>query len=246
MKLIKIFNLILALFLNRKVVKINLEQPLVSFTFDDIPSSAVRGAKLLEQYHKKGTFYIAGGLIANNTNQRFNCKEEDILELLAGKHELGCHTYHHFDASKVTNTMYDDSIQKNQQFMKETFGIEMKSFAYPHGSASPSIKQICNKYYESGRSVISGINLNEADKYLLKANRLYSNSISIKKYKNLIDTNNKQKGWLIFFTHDIGDNPSEYGCTLDYLQEIIEYANKSALILPVNEAMEYIKNTNSP
>lgn len=37
--------------------------PLVSFTFDDVPDSALgAGAAVLEKYEARGTFYIAGGL----------------------------------------------------------------------------------------------------------------------------------------------------------------------------------------
>ncbi|URK86924.1 polysaccharide deacetylase family protein [Rhizobium sp. RCAM05350] len=39
------------------------ERPIVSFTFDDVPDTALtNGAAILEKYGVHGTFYIAGGL----------------------------------------------------------------------------------------------------------------------------------------------------------------------------------------
>lgn len=39
------------------------DAPLVSFTFDDVPDTALHnGAAILERHGVRGTFYIAGGL----------------------------------------------------------------------------------------------------------------------------------------------------------------------------------------
>ncbi|WP_037434922.1 polysaccharide deacetylase family protein, partial [Sinorhizobium fredii] len=47
------------------------EAPLVSFTFDDVPDSALHeGAAILERYDVRGTFYIAGGLAGRVENDR--------------------------------------------------------------------------------------------------------------------------------------------------------------------------------
>ena len=38
-------------------------EPVVTFTFDDVPDSALfKGASILEKHELRGTFYIAGGL----------------------------------------------------------------------------------------------------------------------------------------------------------------------------------------
>jgi peptidoglycan/xylan/chitin deacetylase (PgdA/CDA1 family) len=38
--------------------------PMVSFTFDDVPKSAVTvGAPMLEEYDARGAFQVAGGLV---------------------------------------------------------------------------------------------------------------------------------------------------------------------------------------
>src|SRR5271155_4226260 len=45
-----------------KTLPMSNTRPLVTFTFDDAPESAyASGARLLEQYQARGTFYICGG-----------------------------------------------------------------------------------------------------------------------------------------------------------------------------------------
>ena len=40
-------------------------------------------------------------------------------------------------------------------------------------------------------------------------------------------------------THDVDDNPSPYGCTPGFFEEIVRYAvNSGAVILPVNKTYE--------
>ena len=56
--------------------------------------------------------------------------------------------------------------------------------------------------------------------------------------------NKFKKGWLIFVTHSIEENPSAFGCTPEYFGEIIKYSIESgASVLPVNEVMNSIKQS---
>ena len=55
----------------------------------------------------------------------------------------------------------------------------------------------------------------------------------------MIDRNSLSRGWLIFATHDVTDNPSPYGCTPTFFQGVVDYAAKSgAMLLTVGEACE--------
>jgi hypothetical protein len=44
--------------------RLPVNQPMVSFTFDDVPESAATvGAPMLKDFHGHGTFYVAGSLV---------------------------------------------------------------------------------------------------------------------------------------------------------------------------------------
>lgn len=63
--------------------------PLVSFTFDDVPDSALgAGAAILEKYGVRGTFYIAGGLAGQVEPDRSLITPEGCSELLARGHAM--------------------------------------------------------------------------------------------------------------------------------------------------------------
>ena len=50
------------------------------------------------------------------------------------------------------------------------------------------------------------------------------------------DQNIKSNGWLIFASHDITENPSRYGCSLEFFDKIAGYASRSgAKLLPIGE-----------
>jgi hypothetical protein len=86
-----------------------------------------------------------------------------------------------------------------------------------------------------------------ADLNLLKAYFLDKrNEINIDQVKRLIDLNTSCRGWLIFATHDVTDNPSPFGCTHKFFAEVVEYAARSgASLLPVGKAYDKLQASNS-
>jgi len=116
-------------------------------------------------------------------------------------------------------------------------GLQLKTFAYPKGSATPKTKKICEKHFCCSRGIKRGINKNRIDLNLLNGHSIYGDMDSIELYKKIVDRNKTQKGWLIFYTHDVRKNKSRYGCTPQLLEEIISYSIKSgAEIKTVYEA----------
>jgi hypothetical protein len=60
--------------------------------------------------------------------------------------------------------------------------------------------------------------------------------------KRMIDQNSAACGWLIFATHDVCKTPSRWGCTPDFLEDIVRYASGSgAAVLPVDAAWDVVR-----
>ena len=80
----------------RKQIEFELDHPIVTFTFDNFPATALHTAgKMLEQCEMQGTYYTALGLegITNELGKHFS--RDDLHQLREYGHELACHTYSH-------------------------------------------------------------------------------------------------------------------------------------------------------
>jgi hypothetical protein len=74
------------------------------------------------------------------------------------------------------------------------------------------------------RSIFPGINGPSVDLNLLKANCLYGDLDKSEQAERLIVDNDKQKSWLIFYSHDVRPKPSAYGCTPSLLESAASFA----------------------
>ncbi|HKQ37803.1 MAG TPA: hypothetical protein VJ063_06970, partial [Verrucomicrobiae bacterium] len=120
-------------------------------------------------------------------------------------------------------------------------GISFKTFSYPVSGPRPQTKRRAAKYFMccrgGGQTFNAGrMDLNYLNAYFLREGRSDAEAI-----KKLIDDNCRQRGWLIFATHDIADAPTSFGCNPRLLEEVARYAIRSgAKVLPVAEACQSI------
>src|SRR5262245_48076641 len=97
---------------------IETEVPLVSFTFDDVPHTALHhGATILEKYDLHGTFYIAGGLAGRVEEDRTLISPEDCHALWQRGHEIGCHTYSHDRVRALTGELLAQDLDRNADYL---------------------------------------------------------------------------------------------------------------------------------
>jgi peptidoglycan/xylan/chitin deacetylase (PgdA/CDA1 family) len=228
----------------RRIANICCDRPIVSFSFDDFPHTAAsNGAGVLADVGIRATYFVAFGLENAPTPSGPAFTINDLHLVLRDGHELGCHTYGHDVSHRVSNDRYDASIQRNQDRLAE-LGLKCswRVFAYPAGSASAGTKRIVQERFLCGRGTSRGINAGETDLNLLRANSMYSAQRPASHHIGLIDQTVAINGWLIFYTHDVQEAPSRYGCTPVYLREIAQAArDRGAEILPIGEVMERIR-----
>ena len=90
------------------------------------------------------------------------------------------------------------------------------------------------------------MNAGSADLNYLSAFFLEQSRGDARAIRNVIDQNRRDRGWLIFATHDISDSPTPWGCTPDFFNDIVKTAvNSGAQILPVAEAWEALRTSSS-
>jgi peptidoglycan/xylan/chitin deacetylase (PgdA/CDA1 family) len=215
--------------LARRDVPIPCDHPLISFSFDDFPRTALTvGGSILQEAGVRGTYYAAPGLIntLNHLGPHF-CRE-DLLDLLATGHELASHTYSHASARTTGLANYVYEVEKGYQTLAETLGLNTsRQFAYPYGEITLRIKSSVGPKMQSCRGIYPGLNGPHVDLNLLRANRICGDTEELAPAKALIDENCRKKSWLIFYTHDVRPNPSPYGCTPALLEQVVRTAVES-------------------
>lgn len=219
------------------------EVPLISFSFDDFPMTAAStGADILNKYNIKGSFYVSLGLLEKEWKNGKMCDVYSIKKLISKNHEIGSHTYTHANAYEDSIETYEKSIIQNENNFKNLFltnGFE--TFSFPFGFVSTDTKRIAQKYFRCARTSYRGINIGRIDLNMLKAYPIFDNGEEMELMKSVIDLTVKKKGWLIFYTHDVREEPSSFGCTPNYFGKVVKCSiDSGAKIVTLKEACDII------
>ena len=238
-----------AVSLYRRTVAFELKEPIISFTFDDYPQSALyAGGAILKENGAAGTFYVSLGLLDTDAPAGRLCRREDVAATVQDGHELGCHTYSHCHSWDTQSREYERALMQNQAALKAMFpGRRFESFSYPIALPRPSVKRVCAKLFSSCRGGGQVSNVGKTDLNQLSAYFLEKVGGDLEPVKRVIEQNMLSKGWLIFATHDVVSRPSPYGCTPEFFRDVVKCSiGSGARILTVREAADIIRANASP
>jgi peptidoglycan/xylan/chitin deacetylase (PgdA/CDA1 family) len=215
--------------------------PCVSFTFDDVPDSALhQGATILERHGARGTFYIAGGLAGQVEPARMLISEEGCRALFDRGHEIGCHTYSHQKVRSLSVAGLAHDLDRNACHLAR-LGISPgpANFAFPYNAAWPPARAEFRKRFRSCRAAGEAINRGSVDPLMLKAVEIREPEQEARTLTRWIDEVAEAPGWLIFFTHDIAPDPTPWGCTPGTFERLVSHArDRGCDILPVNGMLD--------
>jgi peptidoglycan/xylan/chitin deacetylase (PgdA/CDA1 family) len=230
----------MAMHLRVEPFRLRNEAPMVSFTFDDIPkSAAAAGAAILEAHDALGTFYVIGSMVGTSSPLWDMVDEEDIVALHRHGHEIACHTFSHKRACDLDAPTLNAEIEHNQQYLQSLdSSIQIENFAYPFGYGSFVRKRQLKSVFKSCRSIVPGVNSGTVDLQFLRAMPLIDRRIDRDGIERAFDEAETNNGWLIFYTHDVADRPSPYGCSPALLNEALEAASRRKIpVLNMAEAL---------
>jgi peptidoglycan/xylan/chitin deacetylase (PgdA/CDA1 family) len=217
------------------------DRPIVSFTFDDVPESALTaGADILEKYDARGTFYIAGGIVGQHEPQRRLISAEGGLELARRGHELGCHTFGHHNVRHLYGrTLEQDNAASRAFFEQIAPGLRPRNFAYPYNAGSFRARQLLAQRFRSARGGLNGINRGMTDRTYLRGMPIDKSDERVLGLRRTVDEFVANPGWLIFFAHDIANQPTEHGCTPHSFEALVRHVLETGCkILTVNAALD--------
>jgi peptidoglycan/xylan/chitin deacetylase (PgdA/CDA1 family) len=226
--------------LHRKPAVQRTPAPIVSFTFDDFPRSAlnIAGAMLSDQ-RVRGTYYVSAGLMAKETVMGEMFSRNDLSALVEAGHELACHTFEHVRCCDTRRAGLLDQCEANRRSVADLLhGYELRNFSFPEGVVNSTAKLAVSSVYDTCRTIEPGINGDPVDLGFLRANCMYSR-VPLETLRKAIQENVRRRGWLILYTHDVAATPSVYGCTPEYFRGVLSAVlDSGASVLTVAEARE--------
>jgi peptidoglycan/xylan/chitin deacetylase (PgdA/CDA1 family) len=154
------------------------------------------------------------------------CSLKDVERLHRCGHEIGNHTFSHIRCQNARKSGLRREVQSSMRALERFDGG--KNFALPFGAYDASSLNCFSGSFDTIRTVKKGINCGDADLNLLKANPIYQ-STDLEALRSLIDQVKAARGWLIFYTHDVRDLPSEFGCTADRFRTVLNLVSEAGL-----------------
>jgi peptidoglycan/xylan/chitin deacetylase (PgdA/CDA1 family) len=213
-------------------------QPILSITFDDFPATAAdAGAKVLERHGARGTYYASTGMAGVDGPCGAGYSADDIKRLVAAGHEIGCHTANHDDCAQrdVFSTLED--LARNRDALLNMGAPSPRTHAYPYGETTRKMKDNLPPRFAAARGILPGLNAGPGDLAQLRAYPLFGEG-GIERVLRALKSGAKRKAWVIGFTHDVSDAPSDWGTRSDELDLILREAHKLGfVVLPVSAAL---------
>lgn len=202
------------------------ERPVVTFTFDDFPKSALAGADIVEGLGGRAGFYACTGFMGRSSPVLGEMFDVDTLKDLARRgHEIGAHSHTHIDCARVKLSEIERDLGANLVALAEAgYAPVVSSFAYPYGETTMATKRWTRDVFATTRGVLPGVNVGKADRSQLRAVELGETETARRRAIAMLEKAVETNGWLIFFTHDVSDHPSAYGVTRATIEDLAKRA----------------------
>lgn len=219
-------------------------RPIASFSFDDFPKSAVsQGAAILERGGLRGTYYLSARFQGLTEDGIDYYDRDDLVRLFDHGHEIGCHTASHIHAPDLSGARLGGDLEANAAFVRDALGdVRMTTFAFPFGDIDLRTKLFMQDRFAACRTTSPGVNRDVADLGALRAVSLYSGSTDAERVRAVAREAAAPRSWLVFYTHDVSETPSPYGCTPELLQAAVEAVVEAGFdVLPVRNALGLVR-----
>ncbi len=208
------------------------DRPVVSFTFDDFPKSATRGADIVEAAGGRAGFYATTSFMGQRGPMGEMFDAAMLMDLSKRGHEIGAHTHSHLDCARKPIERVEKDIGANLVVLAEA-GLDatVSSFAWPYGETTYAAKRWAADTFATARGVLPGVNRGDSDRAQLRAVELGDGDARRKRAIAMLETCIRSKGWLIFFTHDVSPRPTEFGCSPDLIANLCKHAVDRGAVL---------------
>jgi len=194
----------------------------VSLSFDDgWRTSYKNGLPILEEAGLKSTHYIISGCLDDEQFPRY-VNVDQIRDLTARGHEIGCHTASHKRLPTETQSIMEEEILLSRRYLEKLVG-SVETFNYPYGEYDHRIVGVVKRAgFLGARSVHDGLNHDGVDRFLLKCKAVTVRT-TIGEVRQWIDAARCRCAWLILMFHQIDHEGRAPSCTPVTLRAIARY-----------------------
>ncbi|MBB5702355.1 peptidoglycan/xylan/chitin deacetylase (PgdA/CDA1 family) [Ochrobactrum daejeonense] len=217
---------------------------IISFTFDDVPDTAESaGAAILDKHGLHGTFYISGSLVGTKEDNRNLITEDGCRRLVEQGHELGCHTYDHLKVPYTGAQRIVSDLDRNTGYLDtlETDRVAQRNFAYPYCASSVATRRLFADRFATCRGGGNRVNRGMIDLAFLQAVEIRQPDELAAGQTRWIEDLQANPGWLVFYTHDVSNTPTEFGCKPETFEHLVSRAVESgAMVLSIREALAHL------
>ena len=222
-----------------KLVRSKLSRPVASVSFDDFPRSAwTEGGPIVQAHGARATYYAAGRYCGAREDGIDYYDAADLKALLAAGHEVGAPRFAHQMAPELSTLALLADAAKADAVLGPLLDARMSSYAYPYGAVSPRTKAVMGARYASARGIRAGVNTGLIDLAQLKAVPIESRRWVSEDVDAAVTRAAETQGWAIFFTHDVSEHPTPFGCTPAMLEHVMARITAAGIeTLPVRQAM---------
>jgi len=212
---------------SRRPAHVALERPMVSFSFDDVPISAIDTAgAMLEARGARGTYFICAGLNGQDSRMGAYATRAQLHAAQARGHEIACHTFSHLDCGAADGVAIASDVARNDEALADWGLPRTTTFAYPYGDVSHAAKQVTGDRFALSRAlhhglVETGSDLNQAPAVGIEGPD--GEQVALR----WLERAAQRKAWLILYTHDVREAPSPVGCTPAAFRHLVDAAVKA-------------------
>jgi peptidoglycan/xylan/chitin deacetylase (PgdA/CDA1 family) len=220
----------------------NSGETIVAICFDDNCKSVYTYAlPVMQKYNCRGTVFTNSGTVGQV--DRLSWTQLDSLKHLYNW-EIGGHTVNHEHLPDLTPSQAETAISNDFEILKQR-GLNPKSFAVPCGICPVDYYHIISRYYKNIRTSFNLSMHSPLDRTFLgtfsNSNLMTSGDMINRVMQGIVDKEN-----LIILTfHDVNPSLPDYtnNCEPLIFAEIITKLHEMGVkVLPLNEALEYLKD----
>lgn len=226
----------------RRRAPLDLDRPVVSFTFDDVPNSVLDHAlPMLEDKGWASTLYIATGLLGADTHMGRMMARDEVHSAHGAGHEIAAHSHLHRDYAQMETAALIADNRRSRSVFAEMDLPAPTAFAWPYGEATRAGKDVLSEQYTSLRGIRGQAHRKRVDLNQLGSQALFGDTLI--EVGRKLDQLARKPGWLTLFTHDVREEPSPWGCTPAQFSAIVERVEAiGAEVLPVSTVVERIQH----
>jgi peptidoglycan/xylan/chitin deacetylase (PgdA/CDA1 family) len=196
---------------------------LIIITFDDGNETDYSAAlPLMEARHIKGTTYVTTSLIGEKGYLTW----EQLSRLAAAGWTIGCHTATHPRLSELNPAQIEGELLASEQAFLEQGFPAPRHLAYPHGDYNDDVVALVQQHRLTARAITEGVPLDPIapDLFRIQASQLYVQDCqSLSAAFGSIDRAIQEGSILLFYTHDVSEDPSPYGAHPFQFMEVLDY-----------------------